>query len=419
MEPIWSQNKKYSTLWPSDLDDAAFHGLAGEIAKVIEPNTESDTAAILAQILVSFGILIGRSPYYLVEGDEHHTNLFCLIVGQTAKGRKGTSWGRVKQIFSQVPSWPRVVDGLSSGEGLKYNVRDSTSNSNVKVNGKPIASIDEGILDKRLLIVESEFSSVLKQGARPTNTLSATIRSAWETGNLQTLTKNDPVIATGAHIGIIGHITDVELKRELSATESANGYANRFLFVAARRSKELPHGGDTIDPSLVSSYIVRIEQASKTAQLTQRITMTPSARVVWEKAYGDLSKGIGGLYGAVTGRAEAQCVRLALLYALLDNSKEIDTVHLEAAFSFWKRCAESARYIFGDATGDQTADKIQVALREAYPQSLTRAAISRLFNNHQPANCIDLALGKLEESGLATFKTESTGGANVKLWSAN
>jgi len=72
------------------------------------------------------------------------------------------------------------------------------------------------------------------------------MRSAWDTGMLATLTKNDAVTATGAHISVIGHITADELRAELTATDSANGFANRFLFLAVRRSKALPFGGGPI-----------------------------------------------------------------------------------------------------------------------------------------------------------------------------
>src|ERR1022692_24418 len=82
--------------WPDSMDDAAIHGLAGEFVQMIAPNTEADPAAILVQFLVSFGALIGRGPHCRVEGDQHHTNLYALLVGATAKGRKGTSWGRVR-----------------------------------------------------------------------------------------------------------------------------------------------------------------------------------------------------------------------------------------------------------------------------------------------------------------------------------
>jgi hypothetical protein len=234
--------------WPDALAESAYQGLFGDIARAIEPDTESDPAAILVQVIVAFGALVGRGPHVRVEGDEHHLNLFIVLAGDTSKARKGTSWSRVRELFSQIRTWPRVVNGLSSGEGLKYHVRDAIMKleRDKRTGRTEEVLIDPGVDDKRLLVVESEFAQVLRQGARAGNTLSATIRAAWDTGVLMTLTKNDPITATGAHISIIGHITIDELRSELTATDSANGFANRFLFMCVKRSKLLPFGGSPL-----------------------------------------------------------------------------------------------------------------------------------------------------------------------------
>jgi hypothetical protein len=57
-------------------------------------------------------------------------------------------------------TWCRncIAHGLSSGEGLIWNVRDPILKT---VNGETQV-IDEGITDKRLLVVEGEFANVLK-----------------------------------------------------------------------------------------------------------------------------------------------------------------------------------------------------------------------------------------------------------------
>jgi hypothetical protein len=116
--------------WPDPLKEEAFYGLAGECVRMVEPHTEADPAALLIQLLVEFGNLIGRGPYYLVEAIRHFCNLFAVIVGQTSKSRKGTSLGQVQALFGQVDSeWctGRVMGGLSSGEGLIWGVRDEIS----------------------------------------------------------------------------------------------------------------------------------------------------------------------------------------------------------------------------------------------------------------------------------------------------
>ena len=315
--------------------------------------------------------------HYVIEGDQHHTNLFALIVGDTAKARKGTSWGRVRELFSLVEGWPNVVNGLSTGEGLKWAVRDPVKKFQRDEKSGLTSEIetDPGVSDKRLLVVESEFSQVLKQGARAGNTLSPTVRSAWDGLKLSALTKTDSVTATGAHICIIGHITADELRAELTATDSANGFANRFLFMCARRSKKLPHGGKPLSPEAGARLASRLAKAAGFARGLQSIRMTEQARQTWVEVYSILSEGHPGLLGTVTARAEAQCLRLALIFALMDEAPTIDRPHLLAARAVWERAEASARYIFGAALGDPIADEILRGLKVAGASGLTRTDI--------------------------------------------
>lgn len=404
--------------WPAPLDIAAYCGLAGEIVRAIEPHTEADSAALLVQVLIAFGALVGRGPHVRVEGDEHHTNLFAVLVGETAKARKGTSWGRVRQIFSRVPYWPTEVSGLSTGEGLKFAVRDPTErveHAN-KTGNTSRVQIDPGVADKRLLVVESEFAQVLRQGARAGNTLSATVRAAWDTGRLATLTKNDPVTATGAHVCIVGHITADELRAELTATDSANGFANRFIFSCARRSKVLPFGGEPIPDDVLAEFARRIMLVVETARRLGEVRMTAAAREAWADVYPTLSEGHRGLFGAVTARAEAQCLRLALTFALADSSDAIDRPHLLAALALWQRAEASGRYIFGSALGDPVADEILRALHVAGGEGLTRTKIRDQFGRHQTAERIGTALDSLSKRKLARPESQATEGRHSEVW---
>lgn len=414
--------------WPESLKAHAFHGIAGEIVRALEPDTEADPAALLVQTLAAFGAMIGRGPHWRVEGVEHHTNLFLLLVGDTSKGRKGTSWGRVSSIFRRIPEpgmngnqctgRAREVSGLSSGEGVKWAVRDRITKNerNSKTDRTEEVVLDDGVADKRLLVHESEFAQVLRVCARSGNTLSATLRNAWDRGDLATLTKNDTVTATGAHIVVIGHVTDDELRAELTGTDAANGFANRFMFVCVRRSKKLPFGGEQTPETTLASFADRLDHAAQSARQLRDVTMTTTARDIWKAVYGELSDGRPGLLGAVTGRAEAQCIRLALLYALLDEARAIDAPHLYAALAVWDYAFASARYVFGDAVGDRVADSILSAVRNAGASGLTRTAIRDLFQKHQTAERIDAALKMLGGRKLIMSEVVDTGGRPAEIW---
>jgi hypothetical protein len=213
--------------WPV-MDDAAYHGLAGDVARTIEPHSEADPVALLIQLLTLAGNVIGSSPYYQVESDRHHANLFAVLVGESAKARKGTALGRIRSVVKVADeTWNGLKGGLSSGEGLIYEVRDPAQKWDPKA--QEFEVVDAGASDKRLAVIEPEFASVLAVSERLGNTLSQLIRRAWDGDKLETLTKNSPLCATGAHISVVGHVTQDEVRARLTQTDRANGFANRFL----------------------------------------------------------------------------------------------------------------------------------------------------------------------------------------------
>lgn len=410
--------------WPR-LADEALHGLAGDFVRLLEPHTESDPAAVLVQLLACFGSVVGRRPHFRAEADRHGVNLFCCLVGETAKGRKGSSAGHVRALFDEVdPIWNRnrVQSGLSSGEGLIWSVRDPiTRREPMRRKGRERPSFrevvsDPGVSDKRLCIFESEFASTLRVLQRDGNTLSPVLRNAWDSGELSSLTKNSPAAASGAHISLVAHITRQELLRHLDSTEAGNGFGNRYLWLCVKRSKCLPEGGrfHEVDRGPI---IERLQEVVKTAKGTGELRRSEPARGVWREVYPKLSEGRPGLFGAVIARSEAQVMRLACLYALLDGAREIEEPHLLAALAVWDYAERSAHYIFGDALGEPVADQILHALRES-GEGMSRSAILAWFGHHRRSREITQALERLRDQGLAASRRVPTGGRPAEVWVA-
>jgi Protein of unknown function (DUF3987) len=385
--------------WPAPLGKEALYGLAGAIVSLIEPQCESDQAALLAQVLVAVGNLT-RGPHFRVGRTRHCTNEFIAIVGDTAKSRKGTGADWILDMFEQAdPEWSSkaVAGGASTGEGLIEKL---------KTLGDEI---------KRLMLVESELARVLTSMGRDGNTLSMVMRQAWDKDRLETIVKTNAQKVEGAHLSVIGHITEDELRRKLTTTEAANGFANRFAWVCAKRSKLLPDGGSLSDDEM--KPIVRrlrdvIEFMRKTG--CTELKRNDEARALWHQIYGELSEGRFGLFGCVTNRAEAHVMRFACIYALLDLSSVIRIEHLKAALAFWKYALDSALYLWGDAIGDPVADEIIAALHRS-PEGLTRTEISDLFSRHQTEKA-GLALRALAKSGRVRFVMETTAGRPTERW---
>lgn len=417
---------------PPALAPTALHGLAGDVVRTIAPTTEAADAAILVQFLTAFGNCVGRSPYFMVEADEHRLNLFAILVGRSGKGRKGTSWNQVKRLFRAADDeWSRVteqdgtggniVSGLSSGEGLIWEVRDPIEKEEaIKEKGRvtgerQMVLVDAGVKDKRRLVVESEFASPLKMASREGNVLSPVLRQAWECGDLRVMTKNSPARATGAHISVLGHITEDELRRLLTETDIANGFGNRFLFVAVERSKLLPEGGkltpDALEP--LTRRLARVLDAARRMGMMER---DEAARVLWARVYPELTAACPGIAGSLTGRAEAQVLRLSMAYAVLDESAVIRAEHLAAALALWSYCEQSVKYIFGDVLGDPTADRIAEMLHDAGEDGQTRTQLYTRMGKHKPSAEISRALSVLAGRGQVRSERVSTDGREAEVW---
>lgn len=162
--------------WPT-CRPAAFHGLAGDLVAELDPHTEADPLGVLAQFLAAFGNALGRGPGFTVGRTRHYTNLYVVAVGQTSKGRKGTSVADATYtVRAADPPWEkRVTSGLSSAEGLIHEVRDERREKRIaKKNETDLAdadgwieeTVDFGVQDKRLLVIEPEFASAVRRSNR-------------------------------------------------------------------------------------------------------------------------------------------------------------------------------------------------------------------------------------------------------------
>ena len=400
-----AKSAKTNEAAPDPPGSAVYAGLAGDFVWLADQYTEADPVAVLAHFLAAFGCAVGREPHFMVGATRHEARLFPLIVGKSSKARKGDSFMPVRTIFELAdPEFLqyRVQSGLASGEGLINAVRDSVSQT------------DGGVSDKRLFVIEPEFARLLAVMTRQGNTLSAIIRDAWDRGNLQNMTRNAPLRATGAHLSIVGHITTDELRRELTDTDAANGFANRFIVFWVKRSKSLPEPG-IFEGRQVEAIAALLADRIAAARNVGRMVRDEQARALWLAEYDDLSAERDGLVGSILARGEAQVVRLAMIYALLDGSDVVRLPHLQSALELWRYSERCGDFIFGDATGDRIADEILRSLKQR--GAMSRTEIYNLFARHIASARIGLALDLLSSKGLAVAKMEKTDGRPVEVWS--
>jgi hypothetical protein len=392
--------------WPLPLGREAYHGLVGEFLELVEPHTESDSPALAFQLLAALGNALGGSRFFRVEKTDHAPNLYVSLVGDSSIGRKGTAWKRIRDLMGGVePEWSRrIKGGLSSGEGLICHVRDAKGD-------------DAGVEDKRLFIYQSEFASALRVMQREGNTLSPTLRQGWDGDELRTLTRNNPLEASGAHVALVGHITRDELRRRLAATEYTNGFVNRVLWVCSRRSKCLPMGGEMDTETENALIVVRLalrDAVKRAIESPKRLRFDSCAERLWCAEYERLTTPPLGAMGSIVSRAAPQVLRLSIIYAAIDEADFVGEPHLRAALECWAYAEASAHSIFGDFTGDVVADQVLRVL--AAHGRMTRNGIHAALGGHTKSERLDDARDLLLDLGQLGVERIPTAGRPREEW---
>ncbi len=400
--------------WPVP-DQAVFLGFAGRFVALATRDSEADPIAVLMTLFVRFGAEVFqheeyKGAYCFVGNTKHPPCIFAIVIGDSAKARKGVSVSPVTALFDRntcndpkllemnLPPPAKVSGGpLSSGEGLGYQFH--------------LMSKDQDNSDRRLFIQDEEFASALACCNRQGNTLSMAIRTFWDGKSYSPLTKNDPVEVDRAHLCILSHITQDELKSKMTSLQISNGFGNRFLWVCARRTKEVPLPRPMPQEEL-SALQLELWKLVQKAQNLSEVTMTPEGEKRWCEIYPKLTKAYSGMFGAITARSEPQTLRLALIYALLDGKDKINENHINSAYALWQYCSDSAKYLFGDNSTDPLEAKVIDILQSG---SLTATALSNALSNHIPKEKLKSILMKLEASNRITIQTERTNGRPKKI----
>jgi hypothetical protein len=249
--------------WPSPLAEPALYGPLGDFVRAAAQQSEADPAALLGSLLSGISATLHPNTAARAGDAYHPIRVNSILVGPTAQGRKGSA-SKVAENLARAADavfLGHIVEGLSSGEGLVWQIRDPIQKYDPRK--RTIVVSDQGVEDKRLLVVETEFGMTLRVLQRDGYTLSGMIRRAWDLpphAPLESLVKNSPARATGAHIVITGHVTREELVRYVDRTDLVNGFANRFLWLAARQVQELPFG-EEVGRHLLEGFAEVVQRA--------------------------------------------------------------------------------------------------------------------------------------------------------------
>ena len=363
--------------------------------------------------------------YYTFLGQNLFANEFLTVLGDTASGRKGTALFEAQRFMTLVDAlWNhKVRKGIQSGEAIIHFTRDRIEGLS---RGKtPIVVVkDEGVSDKRLLIIEAELSHFFKVSERSGNSLTAKLREAYDCPELlQNSNKNSPETATNAYVSMIGHITEAELKTT-NPDNIVNGYINRNTYVHAFRAQRIPNprpipwpqdlvdelartvrlAQAPIDISMVGGPLAPRDESVRGLSGPDPIKEIPfdeEAQILWNKLHAENDTETGPM-SAILERRLAHIRKNALKYAILDRSPVMTSAHLLAGVAIQDHSDALASSVFADFSSNKLANKIITALKRTSPEGLPKTQIwEDVARNNASKSEMDEALAFLSQSKLA------------------
>ncbi|MCE7798432.1 DUF3987 domain-containing protein [Sphingobium sufflavum] len=413
-----------------ELHNVALYGVLRDMVDAACANSEAVRPTVAIHILARFAATIGRSAYIQIGDQRRHLRMNALIVGPTAKGRKGTSAEMPNELFRQAENlligcWPlRKLTALATGEGLIYMVRDPVYADDGK-------EVDAGVPDKRLLFDVSEFAGVLAQARREAATISTVLRDAFDGVKLVTPTKTSFCEASDTHIVVIGSVPETEIVKTLTSTDITNGLANRFPMFYSVRTKIVPMPKAT-DAKLMQGFAEHICWAIYEATKRLEVSLDADALDYWYDVYHRLEeKTHPPAVAALLARQSTYTLIFAALLALLNRQTAITSDHLDAALAWVQYWEDTTLFVFSNGEQNEQAirmkglkDEIVVAITTLGGVKVKHSDVAdKVTNKYQKAwplaKDVKLAMELLERESPPRIYSEmlATGGRPKNLYS--
>jgi hypothetical protein len=389
------------------VDPVVWDCYLGDLTDKMRRTSEADPIGIYASLLAAAGVYLGQNPRVQAGDDRHPLLVWPLIVGRTGGGRKGAGWSAARRLLNAgIPEFVvgNIRSGLTSGEGLAAIFAEADNEADAS--SRPVRgakSSTGGLLppgDRRLLVFEPEWAAVMARMRRDGNTLSATLRAAWEGGDLSTLNVTARV-APSSHVGLITHITPEEFRAKVSASDLAGGTYNRFLPIYVARAQFLPLSSgapEDLVQKLGADLATRLGAGSDLGA----IAFTATAETQWRDLYIEFGTdhGDNGPVEQFLARTAPNCLRIAAIHAAIDGGPVIGSDHLAAAAALVRYSIASVRTVFNH---NEDIARLLAYIGEAGPAGRTRREITaNHFGGNKKAEYISGLLDRLTGTGAVT-----------------
>jgi hypothetical protein len=365
----------------------------------LKPITDAPWSSLLLTSVVGLAGLMGGAPTLRWRGRQRLI-LFGALVGDSNYARKGQAISEVMATLAQVsPLLDTIREPYIPSSGPSF------IDTLAEANGQSV------------LMVATEMGRVLANAARENETLSYDMRDAWDGIPIGGRTRGKGrVSASDYHLSIIGATTPEDLVAKLTETDLRNGWANRWLwFWAERRDGGFDQTRQNVLDAATAQFLrdgIDFAHAlgGGTALIRAPFTMTltPAASAMLDRISAELDVPAHGTIGVLRQRMPPIAVRVAMVAALLDQTREVDVEHLDFGFAMTDYAVQSIRAVFGTRIDDEVAMSVLDLLQQSPDGWLNTSTLAQMLK--KDGSRTKTALRRLLDANLIEREDRKTTG---------
>ncbi|MFA0372394.1 DUF3987 domain-containing protein, partial [Vibrio sp. 10N.222.54.F6] len=390
-EIINEESKEPSLESVPKLAPEALHGVIGKAVNVFCNSTEALVVALSVEILCYLSVCIPRGNAYLQFGattTEPRVNGIVVAATGEGKGISTRQFECVRKRMAELDAslvCPVFEGGLSTPEGLISLIRDENNTEDDKNISASVGN--------QLLVIEEEMSSIFNLANNARSNFSPLFRELFDGKPVSPLTKFNKISCDKPHVSFFGHITQQELHLVVKKVDIYNGFLNRFPLFFAKRENSIPFPYkipySNID--MIANDLMGIISWVKEEE--HEMEYSTCYKVLWEIEYEKL-RSLGkqdSIERALLSRATHYATMYSIIFAVMDKSTVIKSVHLKAALAwidYWHQSlthiyrteSKRAKYAELEEKGRKVMDVIVREIQASEQDNIGKTPLTKAFS---------------------------------------
>ncbi len=310
--------------------------LCNQYMQILEDVTEAPRSYHLFTFLTIVGMLVGRSAYISWGADKIFPNLWTMIVGHTGRARKSSTINKGRAILNDIAPDVQVLSSLSTWEGLLSAMQRSNDNIVLR--------------NEVTIVCMSEFDGFLKKTRQ--DSIAHLIPQLCDLydcqADVRSVTKGNPLVVKNPFFSILAGIQPEVLEKSFQSNDVHGGFAGRFIYVYDVSDKEIPipiwNKQKEYNALLMELNAIKITNTKERAY-----AISDDCIEIWNLFYHTYRTPNGDppLLLQLNDRMQNHVLKIAMLFAILDESDNIDKKHLVDAVSIGYWLMYNNRKLFG------------------------------------------------------------------------